>query len=192
MRRRAQDGQSQDRESKFRRSDDFSRIPAGSKLGKSMPVDMIYTTGSLIPSELRTQQQQKATAPSALYRPVVKNLQFEINKPVKVTRLRYTIGATGPDVSYGIRMTDAHAKDDVKELDEEGHLPIIMQFGHQEADRIKAQTQPPNPEQNPIPLDIGETLYVFEYAWVKNRMVLKVRMVLRGRNTHGFKSHCAS
>ena len=65
-------------------------------------------------------------------------------------------------------MTDAHAKDDVKELDDAGHLPVIMQFGHQDADRIKPQTQPMNPEQNPLPFDIGETLYVYEYAWVKN------------------------
>ena len=97
-----------------------------------MPADMTYTTESLIPSELRTQQQQKATAPTALFRPIVKTLKFEITKPVKVTRLRrYTIGATGPEVSYGIRMTDAHAQDDVKELDDAGHLPVIMQFGHQ-------------------------------------------------------------
>ena len=31
-------------------------------------------------------------------------------------------------------MTDAHAKDDIKELDDAGHLPVIMQFGHQDAD----------------------------------------------------------
>ena len=81
---------------KFRRSDDFQRIPVGTKLGKSIPADMTYTTGSPIPSELRTQQQQKATAPTALFRPIVKTLKFELNKTVKVTRLRYKIGATGP------------------------------------------------------------------------------------------------
>ena len=92
---------------------------------------MTYTTESLIPSELRTQQQQKPTAPTALFRPIVKTLKLELNKSVKVTRLRYTIGATGPEVSYGIRMTDAHSKDDVKELDDAGHLPVICYFSHQ-------------------------------------------------------------
>ena len=44
-------------------------------------------------------------------------------------------------------MMDAHAKDDATELDDAGNLPVIMHFGHQEADRIRAHHRTQNKTQ---------------------------------------------